>query len=605
MLNYGKGVESLLGSNCEKPMFMTNPLFLHFCLWFLYSDQKYFAFGNVCQGLVKYCVERIASPKLDLPIILKSYPSFDIEAAFKKEEELSLRFFKEVLDRCKNTTKALVVESPEHLEWILSIMKFQMIFVSGPDFDLGVIRDRDIIISMDGKHENSCCLLHLYKYFAASPDKIHLRANVQKMTDISHSLSKDISTLRLISFDPTHAHVFKQTFPTLSKLTSLSFTHVTLEEAFIDDLCTAVSDGHIPHITHLSLNNCNGLMGNLSKLFKCKWPKLYHLNLRRTWLHYTDLEIVFETGLLPNIQSLVLSTDQLTVKTWLLRHPWLTLTRLFLYNDGPSDNSAHYKVIKIPHLTSLGLSLEKDAAFKIDFYNLKSLQSLILLECVTQSDYLEVIRKTGLHELHISHSGNISGKLSELLKDKFPSLNSLILSNCGLNTGDLCSLVLASVEGRLPELSHLDISDNREIDFHDLFQASCYWKGLERLNIIETEDFSKTVTEQKKTISSKCLKSLQQLSVSDSKISSFTRCWTNFRKLNITHCTVSHLKEVSDAVEQGVLPGLHSVCVRGCYKLSEMPPVPRLLKANISLHEFSSPQDPFMFASCLCQLNTI
>ena len=40
-LNEGKTVPNLLGSN-KKSIFFTNPLFLHFCLWFLYSDQEYF-----------------------------------------------------------------------------------------------------------------------------------------------------------------------------------------------------------------------------------------------------------------------------------------------------------------------------------------------------------------------------------------------------------------------------------------------------------------------------------------------------------------------------------------------------------------------------------
>ena len=45
-----------------------------------------------------------------------------------------------------------------------------------------------------------------------------------------------------------------------------------------------------------------------------------------------------------------------------------------------------------------------------------------------------------LNKLDISHSSGISGNLSVLLRQSFPSLNSLILSDCGLNSQDLCSL---------------------------------------------------------------------------------------------------------------------------------------------------------------------
>ena len=47
MLNAGESIESLLGSECKEPIFMMNSLFLHFRLWFLYSDQKYFTLEKI------------------------------------------------------------------------------------------------------------------------------------------------------------------------------------------------------------------------------------------------------------------------------------------------------------------------------------------------------------------------------------------------------------------------------------------------------------------------------------------------------------------------------------------------------------------------------
>ena len=107
MLNAGESIESLLGSDCKEPIFMVNPLFLHFCLWFLYSDQKYFIFNNrekVCESLAQYCRKRcgLLDTVLQDTVLhdyLKSYLAIDIETAVMKNDRLSLKFFKDVLKR--------------------------------------------------------------------------------------------------------------------------------------------------------------------------------------------------------------------------------------------------------------------------------------------------------------------------------------------------------------------------------------------------------------------------------------------------------------------------------------------------------------------------
>ena len=93
-----------------------------------------------------------------------------------------------------------------------------------------------------------------------------------------------------------------------------------------------------------------------------------------------------------------------------------------------------------------------------------------------------------LHKLDIYHSSGITGNLSVLLRRSFPSLNSLISSDCGLNSQDLCSLAQVNVEGRLPQLRHLDISHNIELVGHlrYLFERNCKWEGLHSLNIEST-----------------------------------------------------------------------------------------------------------------------
>ena len=57
----------------------------------------------------------------------------------------------------------------------------------------------------------------------------------------------------------------------------------------------------------------------------------------------------------------------------------------------------------------------------------------------------------------------VNGQLNLLLDGIFPSLITLILSGCHLNTQDISSLVRANEEGKLPELKHLDISRHAPI----------------------------------------------------------------------------------------------------------------------------------------------
>ena len=58
----GENVDSLFGTDCRDPVFLTTPLFLHFSLWLLNSDQRYFTFANkelTRDALVRYCSEKL------------------------------------------------------------------------------------------------------------------------------------------------------------------------------------------------------------------------------------------------------------------------------------------------------------------------------------------------------------------------------------------------------------------------------------------------------------------------------------------------------------------------------------------------------------------
>ena len=80
MLDKGKTVQYLVGSDCVKPIFLTNLLFLQFCLWLLWDDQTYFNFEKrhtVYKCLVQFSLNLMNCRQLDMT----PYPVFHISSA--------------------------------------------------------------------------------------------------------------------------------------------------------------------------------------------------------------------------------------------------------------------------------------------------------------------------------------------------------------------------------------------------------------------------------------------------------------------------------------------------------------------------------------------
>ena len=93
----------------------------------------------------------------------------------------------------------------------------------------------------------------------------------------------------------------------------------------------------------------------------------------------------------------------------------------------------------------------------------RSVHTLVLIDC---GMILNTLRRANvehkllnLRVLDIS-GAVVMGRLHMLLTGIFPSLTTLILTGSGLKTQDYTSLAVASVEGKLPELKHLDFSWN-------------------------------------------------------------------------------------------------------------------------------------------------
>ena len=106
-LSEGETIDSLLGDDCERPIFMVNLLFLEFCLFFL---QKTGPMGSllktenketVCKVLVDYMVDRIDQENFVLSDILSKFPVFgnDNEVLFLNNW-MPINIAEDVLPKC-------------------------------------------------------------------------------------------------------------------------------------------------------------------------------------------------------------------------------------------------------------------------------------------------------------------------------------------------------------------------------------------------------------------------------------------------------------------------------------------------------------------------
>ena len=130
------------------------------------------------------------------------------------------------------------------------------------------------------------------------------------------------------------------------------------------------------------------------------------------------------------------------------------------------------------------------------------LNKLIPEDCFLNSNDLQKVEGKLPQLRHLDVSWNNDVKVSDLFTNSFPTLNTLILSDCDLNSNDLQSLARANVEGKLPQLRHLDVSWNNDVKISDLFAHSAQWN---QLTTFETADGNVLNVEPK------CLISLEKL----------------------------------------------------------------------------------------------
>ena len=119
-LDDGKSVEDILGSDCEKPIFMVNPLVFKFCMWLLSKD----LFGcsrDVYNKLVTYAAQQIDSHiKFFTDRLFHVYPAINIANAVENKENLELEFlgrFSKNVNMFVPSVFGFIIGRPSIIHW--------------------------------------------------------------------------------------------------------------------------------------------------------------------------------------------------------------------------------------------------------------------------------------------------------------------------------------------------------------------------------------------------------------------------------------------------------------------------------------------------------
>ena len=128
MLDDGAIVESLLGTDCQRPVFMVNSLFLYFCLSML-GTNNFLVLKNpeVIGGHLKnYILGRIDCVQLELSSVVEVYPALNLSLGKK---EIICVFLLQTLSGCQNVKDLILT----------------------PDFGLSV---KEVLSTFKNKYQN-------------------------------------------------------------------------------------------------------------------------------------------------------------------------------------------------------------------------------------------------------------------------------------------------------------------------------------------------------------------------------------------------------------------------------------------------------------------
>ena len=629
MLDKGEDIQSLLGDGCKEPIFLMNPLFLQFCLWFLQGDQTYFNFVNrheVYQGLIQFSLGLINSPKLNI----ETYSAFDISSTDIGIDKLRVRFLTEIIVKCNKTSKLILPDYEDddgnYSEALDKSLKlFNPILKAITCIEIGstkyyVTSFKGSEMAIDGEDNTSDEVDIILKHYTSimNMPAVHLDFDddMYSTNNVSYNYGKLLYVKSLPSVDGS----VENTINYSPQLKHLCFDLSWLRGYFdvmIRQLVDAAKIGNLLNLSRLSILNCDEMEGKVPLLFNSAWPNLKHLNLLGTQLSAADMEFLClacngPKKLLPNVTSLCITIHgEEKAKCWtkLFGLEWLNLRSFHVYTEYESGSCGLFDVIrdnKLTSLTSLIIETDEHTAIKsLCLDQLPNLQSLFFLNCHPRTEIQEGKNTPVLSEFLILSDCGLSGNLSSFICKKFQLMTTLILTNTDLE--DLNILNRAKAKNMLPILKHLDMSGiSKKLSLSELmslFHGSCTWNGLLTLDIrwvFDSSEDDRVIDYLNEIVSRGYLPSLQKLGIN--RFDNKNVHWNHLETLMLYQCKDDELQNIAEAAFWEYLPALSTLCIED-FEGYNADIVHYLSHLGVSCHKRCIPLDNMYHSkiNCLCE----
>ena len=510
------------------------------------------------------------------------YPAIDIAQAYRREDTSNLSFFKELLSACDNV-RHIILKSKGCANWMSDFVNFMPRSVSIISFG-----DSRLAIPCNERDEITLAI-HWTGLGAPEKDNFEILQNIiSKLGNLRvirvfwFPIHKTLIFPQLLKKSVKEIHVMRPVTDELSSVPDIeycsSLTHLSLCGMYpVAQVCLAKAliEGHLCNLTNLCVMDTD-LCDNQVIIAVSTCHQLTSLNLSYSTLSVSGCQVIASFS--NRLTSLVITADLVTP---CLQGTWQNLTNVSILGASRDfyDYEFHYIQFTLRYelqnadsrITRKSDEKVSEIIHGINPAAMPLISRILLTGCIVSKpdlrNFTEKIVKWKILKLDISHSLDLTGNLDILLDQTLPYLDSLILCDCGLNARDLRSLAKASLEGRLPELEHIDISENSNLDLRGLFENGCTWSQLKGLSISLVDEISdyKWLT---RSVELGCLRSLEQLRLwthNDSMSYSDTT-WRHLEKLEIFilryHKNVKTvISQIADMYGKDRLPALRTVSV--------------------------------------------
>ena len=605
-------------------IFLTNVYFLEFSLFAIaYIPNVSKKTTGVKEAMVQYALDRINLPQLDLSYFKFLFPALLWSTAVANEQKLVVKFLKELLSKC-DRVKFVLMNLEEFSFGIFDAIKCLFPNLHCIYLNEHSVRSDGLYLAFPPElypgylnliiyYQHADIFLKIKAFLTALQRKICLFVLVSRLepeVDFSVFMCPEISKIQLMCCGNQICRVsFGFTQQRCDQLTHISIKELHVTKSCLVALSNANKAGYFPVLSHVEFPDCHFVdNNNIVSLFQSTWPNISALNVNTCFLSKVDVDVLSNhDSLLPSLNSLSLylgenyklisevnvpvlarfrkvgQNNEFTLTALLSK----SLTHLQLRDI---DTNNYIEVTKsvnrrsLPNLTDLCMSLAisdkmhwvrkmfmhlvgKTLMHWMRKLDVPSLQSLTIHRFIYSMETLYMFTQTPvltqLYKLDISHSSGVTGVLSILLCHSFPALETLILSDCWLNSDDLRSLAQGNTKGRLPKVKYLDISQNQniKIERETFFCYAAQWEELHCLKIDGVEGSSDVFSQQ-----NDCLINLKEIvfhspgkGIIDENSS---KRWMNLTKVEMA-CVIKDFTNTVIGfvhnVERGNLPSLKTI----------------------------------------------